>query len=84
MVSTSKPIPAGDEVQPPHKQAAEYYREVAGAIRGKFVVTMEHPSTSKPDKLEITACEGGATLHKQVPSTAAVATRTRSLRAGLA
>ena len=83
MVSTSKPMPPGDEVQPPHKQAAKYYREVAGAIGGKFVVTMEHPSSSKPDKLEITACEGGATLHKQVPSTAAVATRKRSPRAGL-
>ena len=83
MVSSSKPIPDGDEVQPPHRQAAAYYRDVADALGGKFVVTMEHPSTAKPDKLEITACEGGATLHKQVSSAAAVATRTRSPRAGL-
>lgn len=84
MVSTSKPIPAGDEIQPPHKQAAEYYREVASAIRGQFVVTMEHPSRSKPDKLEITACDGGATVLKRVPSAAVVATRTPSPRAGRA
>ena len=48
-VSTSKPIPdAGTDEdkddQPPHRQAAEYYKEVATDLRGQFVVTMEHPT----------------------------------------
>lgn len=54
MISSSDPIPlTGDSVQPPHRQAANYYRAVADANRGKFVVTMEHPSVAKPGPLVI-------------------------------
>ncbi|WP_068438269.1 hypothetical protein [Magnetospirillum sp. XM-1] len=58
LVSTSKPIPVNDDdVQPPHRQAAAYYKAVAAAKRGQFRVTMEHPKESAPKPLvvEITA-----------------------------
>jgi hypothetical protein len=54
IVSTSKPIPPSDQdIQPPHRQAANYYREVARSIDGEFLVTMEHPKTSAPEPLVI-------------------------------
>ena len=49
LVSTSKPIPSNDEdVQPPHRQAAAYYKDVARKIGGQWLVSMEHPSAFKP------------------------------------
>lgn len=81
-VSSSKPIPAGDEIQPPHKQAAAYYREVAKGLSGQFIVTMEHPSASKPDKVEVTICNSGATVLKRVVPASVAAATSRSPRAG--
>ena len=45
---------------------------------------MEHPSLSKPGKLEITICDGGGgvTVRKRVASGATIATGMRSPRAG--
>ena len=43
LVSTSDPIPATNTTQPPHRQAANYYKDVAKDIEGEFKVTMEHP-----------------------------------------
>jgi len=54
MVSTSDPIPAGDTTQPPHSQAARYYRHRADDLDGEFVVTMEHPKKSDPQPLVVT------------------------------
>jgi hypothetical protein len=52
IVSPSKPIPSGyDDIQPPHKQAANYYSEVAKGLEGEFKVTMEHPTESEPKPL---------------------------------
>lgn len=66
IISTSKPIPADDkDNQPPHRQAANYYREVAHKISGEFLVTMEHPSKSAPEPLEITIDGFGATAKKR-------------------
>lgn len=53
MVSTSKPMPlkgtAEDrDVQPPHRQAGNYYKAVARRADGSFKVTMESPSTIRP------------------------------------
>ena len=81
-VSTSKPIPTSDEIQPPHMEAAAYYREVLRALGGEFIVTMEHPSQSKPDKLEIAINDTGATVLKRVISAPAIATTNRPPRAG--
>ncbi|BBD07562.1 hypothetical protein [Desulfovibrio ferrophilus] len=61
IASTSKPIPqkGSDEdkaPQPPHRQAASYYSNVAGEKDGEFRVTMQYPSylDPKPFKIEIT------------------------------
>ena len=84
VVSSSWPIPSGEEVQPPHKQAAAYYLDMVKGMGGEFIVSMEHPSASRPDKLEITICEGegGATVQKRAASAAAIATGMRAPRAG--
>jgi hypothetical protein len=67
MMSTSKSIPVkgSDEdkdVQPPHRQAAAYYRRVANAKDGQFKVTMDLPSPSKPKPTTIEITERGARL----------------------
>jgi hypothetical protein len=54
LISTSKPIPANnDDNQPPHLQAANYYRGQADAQGGRYVVTMENPRFSAPETLVI-------------------------------
>lgn len=62
IVSPSWPIPIkdsqeDDDVQPPHRQAANHHRRVARGLGGQFVVTMEHPSKAWPRvfSYEITA-----------------------------
>lgn len=65
IVSTSKPIPTNDDdPQPPHRQAAAYYRDAAGTHSGAFKVTMEHPSASRPQPLVIKIDGFGATVEK--------------------
>lgn len=70
IISSSEIIPTVDTDQPPHRQAAEFYKEVAGDIGGEYVVTMEHPKKSEPKPLEIEITTLGAKLIK--PSIAAV------------
>jgi hypothetical protein len=56
IVSPSCPIPTiGDEIQPPHRQAAAYYRKVVAfnGLGGDFITTMEHPKKSAPKPLVI-------------------------------
>jgi hypothetical protein len=48
VISTSDPIPTKDTDQPPHRQAANYYKGVVAEKDGDFIVTMEHPTTSAP------------------------------------
>ena len=58
IVSTSDPIPDNDDSdQPPHRQAANYYKDVVADLDGQFKVTMEHPKEldPKPLVIEITA-----------------------------
>jgi hypothetical protein len=67
MMSTSKSIPikGSDEdkdVQPPHRQAAAYYKRVASAKDGQFKVTMDLPSASKPKPTKIEITDRGARL----------------------
>jgi hypothetical protein len=81
LVSTSKPIPKrgtkeDDDVQPPHRQAANFYREIAKDKSGEFIVTMEHPSIPDPKPLVIEIDQFGATVKKhQYFGAAAVAAR---------
>ncbi len=86
-VSTSKPIPVGgsnedEDSQPPHRQAANYYKDVTRALVGQFVVTMEHPSRNSPKPLVIEIGQSKATLKKSVVSAGIIATSGRAPRAG--
>lgn len=70
VVSTSKPIPAkgsteDDDVQPPHRQAANYYRTVVKEKSGEFIVTMEHPKKAAPKPLVIEIDRFRATVKKE-------------------
>jgi hypothetical protein len=49
VVSTSDAIPSTDTDQPPHRQAANYYKGLMANRDGDFVVTMERPSTDAPE-----------------------------------
>ena len=73
IVSTSDPIPAtGDHDQPPHRQAANYYRECQTSNRGAFIVSMEHPSVAKPESLVLLIDHRKVTVRRR-PATAAAA-----------
>ena len=87
IVSTSKPIPTkgskeDEDVQPPHRQAANYYRAVLAASDGEFVVTMEHPKESAPEPVVIEITSRGATLKVAATTAAYVATSRPAPRAG--
>ena len=86
-VSTSKPIPKvgsddDKDSQPPHRQAANYYKDVTRALVGQFVVTMEHPSRNAPKPLVIEIGKSKATLKKTVMSAGYIATSGPAPRAG--
>ena len=87
MVSTSKPIPTkgskGDkDSDPPHRQAANYYKEDAVDSADNFKVTMEHPKESAPRPLEIVIDESKATVRKRAAIAGAAAVSVRPPRAG--
>lgn len=82
IISPSWPIPAGDEDQPPHLQAAEYYRERAATIGGDFKVTMEHPSRRDPKPLVISIDRFGGTLKRAITSGAPAIVSRPAPRAG--
>lgn len=67
MVSTSKPMPVrgsaeDEDVQPPHRQAGNYYKAVAQDADGSFKVTMETPSIAKPKPIQIEITDRGSRL----------------------
>jgi hypothetical protein len=65
IVSTRCPIPNNDDSDlPPHRQAANYYQEVADDKDGEFRVTMEHPDAANPKPLVIWIDQRKATLEK--------------------
>lgn len=65
IISSSQPIPSGDDsAQPPHRQAANYYRKKVCANGGEFLVTMEHPSVYLPRPLTFSIGAHGITLAK--------------------
>lgn len=82
IVSPSLPIPSTDEDQPPHRQAAAYYRDAADLLDGEFKVTMEHPKESAPAPLVILIDDSGATVEKEFLSAASFITSRRAPRAG--
>jgi hypothetical protein len=81
VVSTSKPIPSDDaDDQPPHRQAANYYKGVVTA--DKFLVTMEHPTQAKPEPLVIVIDGFGPMVRKSPVSGNYLAARQSAPRAG--
>jgi len=83
IVASSKPIPYDDsDGQPPHRQAANCYKDVRTSISGFFKVTMEHPEKSKPKPLEITIDKWGATLKLVTSAGGAAAIAVQAPRAG--
>lgn len=83
IVSTSKPIPSNDnDKQPPHRQAANYYKEVAAALGGQFIVTMEQPTKSAPEPLRIDIDGFGLTIKKVTRSSGIKVTSHQAPRAG--
>ena len=68
LVSSSAPIPLKDTTQPPHRQAAEYYRRIARE-RGNeknFIVTMEHPSVERPRPLIVDVTSRGFVVRRNI------------------
>jgi hypothetical protein len=70
LVSSSKPIPdnaaAYEQKQPPHIQSRKCYERYLREINGRrFLVTMEEPSTSKPQPLEFHITSEGVNLKKE-------------------
>ena len=82
LVSPSKVIEDEVSVQPPHIQAARYYREVASNNRGEFLVTMEFPSKKKPDVMVIDITGQGGKVRKSIISGAMTAAGSASPRMG--
>lgn len=85
IVSTSWPIPAGGteedkDPQPPHRQAANYYKAVQEDRDGEFEVTMER-TKAKPVPTEIEITDRGAILRSPL-STPVVAISSTPVRAG--
>lgn len=88
IISPSKPTPVkgtkeDEDVQPPHRQAANYYKRVANLKRGEFKVTMEHPNATKPEpiafEIDKFSC---ATLIKKAVATSAFVSTIKPPRAG--
>lgn len=82
LVSTSWVIPTADTDQPPHRQAANYYKEVARDKGGEYVVTMEHPKEARPEPLVIVIDGNGAKVVKESYSGVAIITGGQAPRAG--
>ncbi|NLF73646.1 MAG: hypothetical protein GX575_31795 [Candidatus Anammoximicrobium sp.] len=88
IVSTSKPIPVkGSEEDkdknPPHRQAANYYKEDAvESPADEFKVTMEHPKVSAPKALIIEIDRSKATVVKRAAILGAPAVAASAPRAG--
>ncbi|WP_206599343.1 hypothetical protein [Methyloceanibacter stevinii] len=85
IISPSCPIPSkGSEAdksnQPPHRQAANYHKRISGEKNGEFTVTMEHPSTEKPERFAYKVTERGIAFDLAAPmvSTVAAASTTRA------
>lgn len=85
LLSSSWPIPAkgtadDKDSQPPHRQAANYYREIRALKNGDFEVTMERPAI-KPRPTVIDITHRGARL-LPVAVTPTVALASTPMRAG--
>lgn len=79
LISSCEPIPVNgseedEDAQPPHRQAHNYYKDVAKGCDGVIRVTMEWPSKQKPKPTVVDITSWGATLITAVPAAASVVT----------
>lgn len=72
LVSTSDPVPSGDTTQPPHRQAAAYYKRVTRQLDGSYLVSMCHPSETKPKPLVIEIGNRGYSVRKSSEGAVAI------------
>ncbi|MGH7651929.1 MAG: hypothetical protein ACREMS_08805 [Gemmatimonadaceae bacterium] len=83
IISTSDRIPSsGEAPQPPHRQAANYYRAAAKGRSGEYLVTMEHPTVAKPEPLVVKIDGFGASVAKASLPIGGAAIGTSAPRAG--
>lgn len=83
IISPSDAIPSNnDEVQPPHKEADMYYKDVEILKDGDYKVTMEYPSKEKPEPINVIIDDSGVTIKKIVVS-AGFASNKPAPRAGI-
>lgn len=87
IVSSSKPIPtkgskADKDTDPPHRQAAAFYKEDVLDDDGNFKVTMEHPKESAPRPLVVEIDESKVTIQKRALYAGVAAVSTKPPRAG--
>lgn len=87
IVSPSKPIPTkgsdeDESTQPPHRQAATYYRRVIREKDGQFLVTMEHPSEYAPKPIIIDIDRWKARVKREQSIGAVALTGVSAPRAG--
>ena len=82
LVSTSWVIPTADTDQPPHRQAANYYKGVAQNKGGEYVVTMEHTKETRPEPLVIVIDGNKAKVVKESYSGVTIITGSQAPRAG--
>ena len=85
IISPSKPIPVkgskeDEDCQPPHRQAANYYKRILAEKDGELKVTMETPSKNnpKPFQIEITSAGVKILLGILTPVTAVTSTPARA------
>ena len=64
LISSSDPIPAKNTKQPPHRQAAAYYEEIAENKNGEFLVTMQTPTDENPKPIVIEISKNGLNWKK--------------------
>lgn len=86
VVSSSKPIPAkgsaeDDDVQPPHRQAANYYKQDV-VNKNHLLVTMEQPNKTNPKPIVLEIGSRGAALKAFGAPAAAMLTGGAAPRAG--
>jgi hypothetical protein len=68
--------------QPPHRQAASYYKRKVGQKDGEFIVTMSHPRESSPKPLIIEINRWKASVKREQSVGAAALTTVSAPRAG--
>ena len=82
IVSSSWPIPATTEDQPPHVETYRRYKETADKLDADLVVTMEHPTVKNPDPVVISIDASGVTMKREITSGISIVTSTQSPRHG--